>query len=380
MNKTAGAKTFDLKWLGKVTPKQVMFLIIALVFALVMTIGGFASACMGMGMLMIAVVLFMLPRTAGVENIELMTILGLTFMVSAILVGGFVTAPGSVDSNMGNPSDNEYFENVTYTFSDSGVEINATLNPEYVFDPVKENVVFYYGVISGVGFVGPINNVNEKVTMTVTSGAVSGTVPLESDKLYAGYLAVTVTGDDGKASVKKDSETYWVYMTTEPFEGSLTNICLYGCFYAVLPIILIFFLMIVFTNFMRNRMEKTRARMEKEGRLYPKGYGRCEKCNAIVLPGELKCRKCGSYIERPEEMRPDKKDFFECSDCGAEVPTDAKLCPKCGAVFDEEEFVVTHSDGTVEQTSESFQCPECKGTVPGASTFCPRCGFKFKKK
>ena len=105
-------------------------------------------------------------------------------------------------------------------------------------------------------------------------------------------------------------------------------------------IIVIFYLMLFLTTIMRKNLEKTRARMEAEGRLYPRGYGRCKECGSIILPGETCCRKCGSYIEVPEDLRHKKVDMVECSECGAEIPEDAKVCPKCGAVFDEEEEIV----------------------------------------
>ncbi len=68
--------------------------------------------------------------------------------------------------------------------------------------------------------------------------------------------------------------------------------------------------------FFRSRMQKTRTKMENEGRLYPQGYGRCAKCNAIILPGEVECRKCGAYIDRPDDMRQKKVDYFRCTNCG----------------------------------------------------------------
>ena len=98
-----------------------------------------------------------------------------------------------------------------------------------------------------------------------------------------------------------------------------------------------FLLLSLLTWWMRTNLEKTRARLEAEGRLYPQGYGRCKRCGSLVLPGEIMCRKCGEYIDVPEEMRVKKVNYFECSECGREVPQDAGVCPFCGEVFEDEE-------------------------------------------
>ncbi len=52
------------------------------------------------------------------------------------------------------------------------------------------------------------------------------------------------------------------------------------------------------------------------------------------------CRKCGAYIDVPDELRHKKDDYFQCSECGAEVPGDSTVCPKCGAKFDEDDETV----------------------------------------
>ncbi|MDR0778702.1 MAG: zinc ribbon domain-containing protein [Methanomassiliicoccaceae archaeon] len=101
-------------------------------------------------------------------------------------------------------------------------------------------------------------------------------------------------------------------------------------------IVLPFLLLTLLTWWMRKNLEKTRARLEREGRLYPQGYGRCRRCGSMVLPGETACRKCGEYIDVPEEMRVKKVNFFECSECGREVPPDAGVCPYCGEAFEED--------------------------------------------
>ncbi len=99
----------------------------------------------------------------------------------------------------------------------------------------------------------------------------------------------------------------------------------------------------------------------------------------MVLPGEVNCRKCGAYIDVPDELRVKKKDFFQCSECGAEVPSDATECPKCGAKFDEvQENVVVHADGSEDVSTESVVCPECGSTVPANADWCPKCGKMLK--
>ena len=99
-------------------------------------------------------------------------------------------------------------------------------------------------------------------------------------------------------------------------------------------LVLPFLLLSLLTWWMRMNLEKTRARLEKEGRLYPQGYGRCKRCGSLVLPGEVSCRKCGEYIDVPEELRVKKVNYFECSECGREVPQDAGVCPYCGEAFE----------------------------------------------
>jgi RNA polymerase subunit RPABC4/transcription elongation factor Spt4 len=105
----------------------------------------------------------------------------------------------------------------------------------------------------------------------------------------------------------------------------------------MISLILPFLLLSMLTWWMRKNLERTRAKLEKEGRLYPQGYGRCKKCGSLVLPGEVICRKCGEYIDVPEELRVKKVNYFECSECGREVPKDAGVCPYCGEAFEDDD-------------------------------------------
>ncbi|MDR0791321.1 MAG: zinc ribbon domain-containing protein [Methanomassiliicoccaceae archaeon] len=115
-------------------------------------------------------------------------------------------------------------------------------------------------------------------------------------------------------------------------DGDLGEYLYITAFVLILP----FLLLSLLTLWMRKNLEKTRERLEKEGRLYPQGYGRCKRCGSMVLPGEISCRKCGEYVDVPEEMRVKKVNYFECSECGREVPPDAGVCPYCGEAFEED--------------------------------------------
>jgi len=106
-------------------------------------------------------------------------------------------------------------------------------------------------------------------------------------------------------------------------------------------LVLPFMLISLMVWWMRRNLEKMRERLEKEGRLYPQGYGRCKRCRTMVLPGETCCRRCGEYIDVPEEMRVKKANYFECSECNREVPEDAGVCPYCGEIFESDVEVLS---------------------------------------
>jgi ribosomal protein L40E len=379
MSDTAGAKTIDLKWFGTLSYKQLLGLVAAFVVALFLTLLGFGASCYCFGMLIIAVILYMLPRFLGLENIKIMTVVGIVFLVATVLIGGFLMAPGVVDKLQETPPATDGgFTDIDYNIPEGTkgeVNITATL----VDSSDVTGVYFVYGEVRGIEFQGVQAAVDQKFTLYVNGNSVSGIVPLDSNKLYIGHLVLTNTDDSGNEVDNNDSVTDNTLLTGA-YDGSLTGLSFYGCLISALYIVIIFFIIMILSNLMKGRMEKTREKMEKDGRLYPQGYGRCAKCGAVVLPGEVSCRKCGEYIDRPEDMKPKKKDFFECSECGAEVPTDAKECPKCGAVFDEDETEVTHADGTVETTNEILTCPECGAAVPATVSFCPHCGAKFGDK
>ncbi|MDR0887815.1 MAG: zinc-ribbon domain-containing protein [Candidatus Methanoplasma sp.] len=390
---TSGIENAAAPKLFGFTQKQIFGIVIAFILAFVLTIGGINTMCC-FGSLIIAVVLFMIPRFVGVDKLKFMIPYGVVFMVVTILVGAFVMAPVSIHE--APQADDDRFTNVTYEYnSDGSVHTEAELVDH---DPASSHeVYFYYWKVAGIEYIGTMINLStlEKVKATTTltidgSGSkyvaevdlipdLSPDSKFNPDTFYSGNWGITKTNDDGE---EVDDTPALKYRTDlkGAYTGSITSLSLYGCAYVLFTTMMLFFIIAIFTTWTRKRFEKTREKMEAEGRLYPQGYGRCEKCGNIVLPGEINCRKCGTYIDRPEEIKPNKKDFFECSDCGAEVPNDATVCPRCGAKFDEEdEIEVQHADGTVESTNVTFECSDCGAEVPEAATFCPKCGAKFEK-
>lgn len=352
-------------------PKRTAALVITFILALILTLYGWTANCFGM--FLIGVMLYMIPHLLGVNNLKLLTAYGAIFMITALIIGATVMAPGVIDKNS-EPVEDSNFTDITCTYEDNTVTIVAT----YSGDTSGYDIVLRTYTVSGVGFTTSqvYGSDLEKFELTVIaltpeSTTASGTFELDSSKLYIGQLGLVNENGDF-------SEGSYTWFLTGAYDGSLTSICWYGTFMSTVYVVIIFLMILFLSAFMRSRLEKTRTKMEEEGRLYPKGYGKCEKCNAVVLPGEVNCRKCGAYIDRPEDIKPNKADFFTCSDCGGEVPADAKVCPKCGSKFDEEiETEVTHADGTVEVTLNNIICPDCGAEVPSTASFCPKCGKKF---
>ncbi|MDY0225098.1 MAG: zinc-ribbon domain-containing protein [Candidatus Methanomethylophilaceae archaeon] len=375
MNGTSNASESKLKkFFGTLGPKQILGLVLAFVFAFVLTVMGWSSNCFVF--FIIGLALYMIPHLLGVDNIKLLTVFGIIFMVVVILVGANAIVPGMIDNKSTEPSDNDYFSDINYTYTvndegESGVLISATVS-----NIGSNDVLFQYTTINYISFEVINFDKNYKETkLEVTGNTASGFVVLDSNQLYYALLILGTTSDGSTTYVSASATSSTILK--EAYSGDMSGFYYYGCVIQTIYIMIIFFMILYLSAFMRSRFEKTREKLEAQGRLYPQGYGRCDKCGALVLPGEVTCRKCGAYIDRPEEIKPKKKDFFECSDCGAEVPADAKECPKCGAKFDEEEILVEHADGTIDVTKDTFECSECGSIVPVTATFCPKCGAKF---
>ncbi len=361
----AGGLINDFKTLSK---KQIAAIVAGLVIAIVVEM---YMTCMGF--FLAAVFLYMIPHMTGVSSVKIKAILGAVFMALVILLGTFVMAPNIQALEDEIEVDNDYVMNASYDPETQTVSFQV--NPgEY------ENWEFKveYSPVEQISFgrIGFNTNMSEVTVDNLTAtgdGWYSGSVVLNlSDgNLYVVY--VTLVHDNSSTRV------LGFVINEGATDSDITDLMFNGALYQALYAGLIFYLILIFSAIMRRTAEKTRCKMEADGRLYPKGYGTCKECGAMVLPGEVTCRKCGAYIDVPDEMRAKKKDFFQCSECGAEVPSDADHCPKCGAKFDEVENVVVHEDGSVDTSDSDVVCPECGASVPANADWCPSCGRKLKE-
>ena len=267
------------------------------------------------------ILLFAIPKLFGIKNLKVMIIYGISLFLVISLVGAFVISPAEIDDNKNGKDIGGDFG--SYSIIDNG-DGTYTFSVDYVAD---KNVNLVYDEVSAVCYSVSFhtNELKENSTPTSTT-TYTNDVPLSSGKLYSFHFE-DVTTDN---IVRSDT----IYYTETMSDSEMTQFTATWNMYWVGIIMIFFFLILLLTAWMRKNLEKTRKKLESEGRLYPQGYGRCKECGSIVLPGETCCRKCGAYIDVPEDLKIKKVEFFECSECGAEVPCDASVCPKCGASFD----------------------------------------------
>ena len=361
------------------TPKQWISVILGIAIAVIILI---MIGIQCFGFLIAAVALYMIPHMMGVSSVKVKTVAGVAFIIVAMLA---CTAYSTslLENTENGASYNNDVSNVTYDSENDILEFDIALETD-------EHPLVQVGAVSGFKFntleldsatlfieSGQELESGDRTTvidnrMTVTPGADGKSHVVVANLIEDGGLSSISIGIMGNSSV-------FYSMIINADNQSYTSLSIENSAYQVAIAAVAFFIILIFSALMRRSAEKTRAKMEAEGRLYPKGYGTCKNCGAMVLPGEVNCRKCGAYIDVPEELKPQKKDFFTCSECGAEVPADAKVCPKCGATFDEEdENTVVHADGTEDVSNESVTCPECGNIVPANADWCPRCGKMLK--
>ncbi len=344
-------------------PKQWIAIIASFAVCLLLVCTGmFLAMCMGF--FIVAVILYMVPHMLGVRSPRIKAVIGALFLAVILIMAAVAYSDSAVDK-IGTLRGNTILTDCTYE--------NHVVT--VVSDDADLDIVVSYAPITGIDF-GQPNMYDKsnvvKIIPTYADGKYTATLDLDEGNYYYVETSVNVNTD-------KPTEYWQIFDNTGISASDVNSLSLNGSWLSVVEIGAIFFVMLIFSELMRRGARKKRDQLIKDGRLYPEGYDKCKECGALVLPGEVVCRKCGAPIEVPEDVKVlHKKDFFECSECGTEVPLDAKFCPKCGAVFNEDtEAIIEHADGTVDSSTETFECSECGKEVPANAKRCPYCGAEF---
>ena len=325
--------------------------------ALLFYIGVYNMFC-GLGMVIIAALAFIIVKWFNGQTLKRMVVYGVVFFLGVTAIGAFAVSAPLIDGNTSfDGYDSEGFSDVTITYADdttiSSISVKYTGTLES-----GQSVVFHMGRLSYICYKGygiytksdADSNAGKDIVLTdsgsgiYTSGHVS--VKMDNNTIY-GYYFKVMNGDDTN---RTSGPVFHKVNVSAADEYKFAMI--WNAYYAVM--ILGLYLIIVFFSYRaRKKLNTVRDQMESEGRLYPKGYGKCKQCGTVVLPGETNCRKCGAAIDVPEEYQKKQVDYFECSECGAHIPADSVFCPKCGAKFDEEdETVVVKKDEVREPEGE----------------------------
>ena len=335
----------NLQKFMKTKPAMVIGAVLSIGIGILLMWLGWFQECCNLGYLLIACVALYIPKIFGMTKTQYLAIFGVLFFLVLIAMGALVfSKPMFENGSDVDDYDSDGFSHVTIATVGDGAQITVT----YTGDAAdKLNVHLYQVQFVTYTMIHKTNDDVSTQQLNLKEGETNVYTATFSD-VSTEYIYQlnfeTVNGED----VNTSASVYYIAP-----DSDVDKFCWVYNAYTCVWIAAIFYIMLVLTAIMRKNLEKTRARMEAEGRLYPQGYGRCKECGSIVLPGETCCRKCGAFIEVPDELRHRKVDMVECSECGAEIPEDAKVCPKCGAVFDEEEEVVyVDSEAKVEDVSE----------------------------
>lgn len=324
------------KRLGPVTTGQAIAIVFAVLLSiLLLCVDGVAT--LPLMWLVLAVILYMLPHMFGAEP-KTKAVYPVIFAVLAILIGAYSVGPAYIDEHSSEDlTGNGLSVHIAVDHDTGEITVSSTCTEVRTSDPVLA-----YCEVNYISFKSEMLSQKLDGFTKVTLFGGNGSVQLDSSKLY--YMFVAYLDENGNIDTSTMSHTTLSgFLTTEK-----NNYTLKGAAASVVFILVIFYLILIVSTFMRRGLSATRQKMEAEGRLYPQGYGRCTFCGALVLPGQINCPKCNAYIDRPESMKPHKKDYFVCGNCGCEVSSDMNTCPKCGVKFDEEENVVVHKDGSQE--------------------------------
>jgi len=365
MTENAESKVSLIEEFKGLTQKQWLAIAGGFAGAAVLTVMNLALSCIGF--LVIAVVLYMVPHMLGVASPKIKAIIGALFIVVMLLIGTFAYMGSATTTEMKVTGGDSDIKDVYYDMETGIMTVESSRSDlDLKVETATVTMISYGTAINSSAFV-------YETGMTYSDGKYTATPKIVSNDYVVLFVGVS---DDGGESYK---QFYRIQFDTGVSSSDMMQKNFMGAGYVMFLVGLMYFIMLIFSEFMRRSARKARDKMEAEGRLYPEGYSKCKECGTMVLPGEITCRKCGAPIEVPEDVKVlHKKDFFECSECGTEVPIDAKVCPKCGAKFDEdEEAVIQHADGTVDSSSETFECSECGKEVPANAKRCPYCGAEF---
>ena len=350
------------------------FMIALLIGILFAFLGLYTLLCGFGGALICAILLYMIPKSMG-ANIKHLAVFGVIALVVLSVFSAFAVSKPFIENAEGVHHHGEFTDISVEPFSDDGPHIFSVTyelkGSEFIeLEYNASQMVQQRGLARGSG---DNTVVSSDLSSTVTNHTFTVTDIGDGEVFYYKFVV-----KDAPDHVVREAGDFIGPVTMD--DSQLTTFCLTGNLYFIgVNIIAFFFLIVLITTWMRSNLEKTRARLEAEGRLYPQGYGRCKECGTIVLPGEVVCRKCGAYLDIPEEMKVKKVEYFECSDCGKEVPLASEKCPFCGASFEE-----GIEDETIAETKEetkpevTFTCSECGKQVPESASVCPHCGEKFE--
>lgn len=329
---------------------------IGVVIALLVGVGlfymGIQQFACGLGFVLIAAAVFIIIKWFNGKDVKKMAIFGALFFVTILLAGIFVMAIPTMDNHTDPGAINgNGFSGAVVNFQDDTHSVITDVSVFYTGDMTDKKIAIHIDLgsvmFNSYRVVDGNNSMNYDLTLVDGKYTYTGNINLNTHTLYGYYFVVYDTIGEQKevarsAAVLIKSDMSQTDQISLAFTSSIVSVATVTVLYAII---------VFFSIRASKNMEKVRADMEAEGRLYPKGYGRCKNCGTVVLPGETHCRKCGTFIEVPEEYKKNLSEYFECSECGAQIPADSIFCPKCGAKFDEEEETVVVSEST-EQTSE----------------------------
>ncbi len=302
---------------------------------------GIELALCGLGFVLVGAVAYLIIKRLSGANMKKMLVCGGVIFLVVLLFGTLVFSPMFVNDCR---SVDDFKDNNIEVLSTTATDTSFTIEFRYdAHDWTYSKIKVICSSVNALCYNNmSTQNSNNSDYYQIISVSGSGTYTasfshFDKNKLQICQFQFGDNNKDGNFESKDFTGTS-LYKKDVSFGTICTTALPFTAVYDAVSVI--FFVVIAyFADRASKSLDKTRAQMEADGRLYPKGYGRCKQCGTIVLPGEEICRKCGAYVDVPEDIKNKKKGTFQCSDCGAEVPGDAEFCPNCGARFDEDDDV-----------------------------------------